>query len=70
LIADGPDGEMAVAFDGTGGGDLAKGRNIANEARDSLTFDNVDCPPTRPPRSQAAYPARRCTGAAPSRGPR
>jgi alkylation response protein AidB-like acyl-CoA dehydrogenase len=34
-------GEMAVAFDGTGGGDLTKGSNLANEARDSLTFDNV-----------------------------
>jgi acyl-CoA dehydrogenase len=41
LIADGPDGEMVVAFDGTGGGDLTKGRNIANEARDSLTFNDT-----------------------------
>jgi acyl-CoA dehydrogenase len=41
LIADGPDGETAIAFDGTGGGDLTKGRNIANEARDTLTFDDV-----------------------------
>jgi acyl-CoA dehydrogenase len=41
LIADGPDGEMVVALDGTGGGDLAKGRNIANESRDTITFNNV-----------------------------
>jgi acyl-CoA dehydrogenase len=41
LIVDGPDGEMAVAFDGAGGGELVKGRNIANEARDTLSFDNV-----------------------------
>jgi acyl-CoA dehydrogenase len=41
LIADGPDGEMAVAFDSTGGGELAKGRNIANESRDTLTFDHT-----------------------------
>lgn len=41
LIADGPDGEMALTIDGTGGGDLTKGRNIANEARDSLAFNNV-----------------------------
>ena len=41
LIVDGPDGEMAVALDGTGGADLARGKNIANEARDSLTFNNV-----------------------------
>jgi acyl-CoA dehydrogenase len=41
LIADGPDGEMVVALDGSGGGDLAKGKNIANEARDTLTFSDV-----------------------------
>jgi acyl-CoA dehydrogenase len=41
LIADGPDGEMVVALDGSGGGDLAKGKNIANESRDTLTFDGV-----------------------------
>jgi acyl-CoA dehydrogenase len=41
LIADGPDGEMAVALDGAGGGDLAKGKNIANESRDTLTFNGV-----------------------------
>ena len=41
LIADGPGGEMAVSLDGTGGGALTKGKNIANEPRDSLTFDNT-----------------------------
>ena len=32
---------MVVGLDGTGGADVAKGKNIANESRDSLTFDNV-----------------------------
>ena len=41
LIVDGPEGEMVVTLDGTGGADLIKGRNIANESRDSLTFSNV-----------------------------
>ena len=41
LIADGPDGEMVVALEGSGGGDLVKGKNIANEARDTLTFNDV-----------------------------
>lgn len=41
LIAEGPDGEMAVALEGTGGADVTPGRNIANEARDTLTFDNT-----------------------------
>jgi acyl-CoA dehydrogenase len=41
LIADGPDGEMVVALDGTAGGELATGKNVANEARDTLTFNNV-----------------------------
>jgi acyl-CoA dehydrogenase len=40
LIADGPHGEMAVALDGTEGAALAKGKNLANEARDTLTFGN------------------------------
>ncbi len=39
LIADGPDGEMAAAIDGTGGATVERGRNIANEARDTLTFN-------------------------------
>jgi acyl-CoA dehydrogenase len=41
LIVDGPDGEMAVALDGTGEASVAPGKNIANEARDTLTFDNA-----------------------------
>jgi acyl-CoA dehydrogenase len=41
LIADGPDGEMAVALEGTGGAALTAGRNIANEPRDSLAFSGV-----------------------------
>jgi acyl-CoA dehydrogenase len=41
LIADGPDGEMAVAFDATGDADVTKGKNIANESRDTLTFTNA-----------------------------
>jgi acyl-CoA dehydrogenase len=41
LLVDGPDGEMAATFEATGGAELSKGRNIANEARDTLTFNNV-----------------------------
>jgi acyl-CoA dehydrogenase len=41
LIADGPDGEMAVALDGTGGAEVTAGKNIANEARDTLAFSGV-----------------------------
>jgi acyl-CoA dehydrogenase len=41
LIADGPDGEMAVALDAAGGADLTRGKNIANEPRDTLTFNNI-----------------------------
>ena len=41
LIADGPDGEMAVALEGTGGAHVATGRNIAGEARDTLTFADL-----------------------------
>ena len=44
LIADGPDGEMAVSVAGTGGADLSGGKNIANEARDTLTFNAVRLP--------------------------
>ena len=32
---------MAVALEGTGEAQVAAGKNIANEARDTLTFDNV-----------------------------
>jgi acyl-CoA dehydrogenase len=41
LIADGPEGEMAVSLEGVGGADVAVGRNIAGEARDTLTFSRV-----------------------------
>jgi acyl-CoA dehydrogenase len=41
LIADGPDGEMAVALDATGDAEVTAGKNIANEARDTLTFTNA-----------------------------
>jgi len=41
LLADGPDGEMAVSVNGTEGAEVAKGRNIAGEARDTLTFVGV-----------------------------
>ena len=41
LIADGPDGEMAVALDGTGDAEVIRGKNIANEMRDTLAFSNV-----------------------------
>jgi len=41
LIADGPDGEMAVALDGTGGAIVMPGKNIANESRDTLIFNEI-----------------------------
>jgi acyl-CoA dehydrogenase len=41
LVADGPDGEVGISLDGTGGAVVAAGKNIANEARDTLTFDGV-----------------------------
>ena len=41
LIADGPDGEMAVGLENAGGATLTNGKNIANEPRDTLTFANV-----------------------------
>jgi acyl-CoA dehydrogenase len=41
LIADGPDGEMAVTLDGTGDAEVTKGKNIANESRDTLGFARV-----------------------------
>jgi acyl-CoA dehydrogenase len=44
LIADGPHEEMAVVLDGTQGTDMTKGKNIANESRDTLTFDSVRLP--------------------------
>jgi acyl-CoA dehydrogenase len=44
LLADGPAGEMAVSVNGTDGAEVATGRNIAGEARDTLTFDGVRLP--------------------------
>jgi acyl-CoA dehydrogenase len=41
LLADGPDGEMAVALDGTGGCELSPGRNMAGEPRDTLSFTGL-----------------------------
>jgi acyl-CoA dehydrogenase len=41
LIADGPDGEMAVALEGTGDAQVTPGKNIANEPRDTLTFSGA-----------------------------
>jgi acyl-CoA dehydrogenase len=41
LIADGPDGEMAVALDGTDGTEKTEGRNIAGEPRDTLSFSGL-----------------------------
>ena len=38
LLADGPDGEMAVALDGTSGAEVTSGRNMAGEPRDTLRF--------------------------------
>ena len=38
LLADGPESEMAVALDDTSGADLAPGRNMAGEPRDTLAF--------------------------------
>jgi len=41
LVADGPDGDMAVALDGTEAADRIEGRNMAGEPRDTLTFDRL-----------------------------
>jgi alkylation response protein AidB-like acyl-CoA dehydrogenase len=41
LIADGPDGEMAVALDGTEGAETTDGRNMAGEPRDTLNFSGL-----------------------------
>ena len=38
LLADGPDGEMAIALEGTIGAELIPGRNMAGEPRDTLNF--------------------------------
>jgi acyl-CoA dehydrogenase len=41
LLAEGPGGEMAVSLDGSESAEVAKARNIAGEARDTLTFNGV-----------------------------
>jgi acyl-CoA dehydrogenase len=41
LIADGPDAEMAVAIEGVGDATVSAGKNIANEPRDTLAFNNI-----------------------------
>ncbi|MEJ0018635.1 MAG: acyl-CoA dehydrogenase family protein [Acetobacteraceae bacterium] len=41
LLADGPDGVMAVALDGTAGAEVAAGRNMAGEPRDTLNFADL-----------------------------
>jgi acyl-CoA dehydrogenase len=40
LIVDGPEGEMAVSLEGSAAPAPTKGKNIANESRDTLVFDN------------------------------
>lgn len=44
LVADGPEGEMAVGLDRTGEAEIKPGRNIAGEPRDTLTFASVRLP--------------------------
>jgi acyl-CoA dehydrogenase len=41
LIVDGPEGEMAVGLERTGGAEVAPGKNIAKEDRDTLAFHAV-----------------------------
>jgi len=41
LLADGPDGAMAVALDGTAGAEVEAGRNMAGEPRDTLSFSGL-----------------------------
>jgi len=41
LLADGPDGAMAVSLQGTQCAELAQGRNMAGEPRDTLRFDSL-----------------------------
>jgi acyl-CoA dehydrogenase len=44
VLADGPDGEMAVSLDGTQGAAVTQGCNIAGEPRDTLRFDGARLP--------------------------
>ncbi|HUB12131.1 MAG TPA: acyl-CoA dehydrogenase family protein [Acetobacteraceae bacterium] len=41
LVADGPDGEMAVALQAPESADKTEGRNMASEPRDTLTFSGL-----------------------------
>jgi acyl-CoA dehydrogenase len=41
LLADGPDGEMAVSLDGVAGAEVATGHNMAGEPRDTLSFSGL-----------------------------
>jgi alkylation response protein AidB-like acyl-CoA dehydrogenase len=41
LLADGPDGEMVVALDGTSGAAVTAGSNMAGEQRDTLDFASL-----------------------------
>lgn len=41
LLADGPDGEMALMLNGTEGAEVAEGRNLAGEPRDTLGFSGL-----------------------------
>jgi alkylation response protein AidB-like acyl-CoA dehydrogenase len=41
LLADGPKGAMAVSLEGAAGADLAPGRNMAGEPRDTLGFSGL-----------------------------
>jgi acyl-CoA dehydrogenase len=41
LLADGPDGEMAVSLDGLAGAEVATGHNMAGEPRDTLSFSGL-----------------------------
>ncbi|HET8997240.1 MAG TPA: acyl-CoA dehydrogenase family protein, partial [Acetobacteraceae bacterium] len=52
LLADGPDGEMAVSLQATQGADATQGRNMAGEPRDTLRFDALRLP------ADAAAPAK------------
>ncbi len=44
LLADGPDGTMAVALDGARDAEVSPGRNMAGEPRDTLSFSGLRVP--------------------------
>ena len=71
LIADGPDGEMAVALEGTGDAEVTPGKNIANEPRDTLAFTRVRLSADAVgPLGRRRLARRRCTAAVRWRGRR